>query len=145
VESTPRPEKSTPPTAEKPTPTPKPEKPAASTPAPPPTTPTRRTPKPKNTPVPSTSETTPPAPPPADADADAKEQYRFETAKSKAIQDPQVKALKDKADLAQTEDESRAALRAYNKALFQKIRKIDPGVSEYADPLEKAILKRLGE
>jgi hypothetical protein len=56
-----------------------------------------------------------------------------------------VKGLKDKADAATTEEESHTSLRAYNKALFEKIKKIDPSVGDYADQLEKAILKRLGE
>ena len=96
--------------------------------------------------MPSASEYKPPITPPEGADAETKEQYRFDMAKSKAIGDPQIKALKDKADLAEAADEeSRAALRAHNKALFEKIKKIDPGVSERADALLKAMLKRLGE
>jgi DnaK suppressor protein len=83
--------------------------------------------------------------PPADADPDVKEKYRFEQAKAKAMEDSQVKSLKAKADDASTDEESRKALRAYNKALFEKIRKIDNGVSERADRLEAAILKRLSE
>jgi len=119
---------------------------APATNTPPPATPRgRKTPKPKNTPVPAASENAAPTKPPESADTDTKEEYRFEVAKSKALDDPQVKALKDKADLATTEEESRAALRAYNKELFAKIRKIDPGVSDYSEQLEKAILKRLGE
>lgn len=82
---------------------------------------------------------------PADADAEAKEKQRFEAAKTKAAADPQVKSLKAKADNAATDDESRKALRAYNKALFEKIRKTDSGVAERATRLEAAILKRLTE
>jgi hypothetical protein len=81
----------------------------------------------------------------AEADADTKEQARFEAARSKALEDAHVKGLKEKADAASTEDESKTTLRAYNKALFDKIKKTDPTVSDYADQLEKAILKRLGE
>jgi len=83
--------------------------------------------------------------PPADADPDVKEKYRYEQAKARAMEDPQVKSLKAKADDASTEDDSRKALRAYNKALFEKIRKIDSSVSERADLLEAGILKRLSE
>ena len=61
------------------------------------------------------------------------------------MDDPKVKSLKDKADQATTDEESRAALRAYNKELFEKVKKIDSGVSDFADQLEKAILKRLGD
>ena len=83
--------------------------------------------------------------PPADADAEVKEKFRFDQARAKAGDDPQVKALKQKADEASTDDESRKALRAYNKALFEKIRKIDGSVSDRATRLEAAILKRLSE
>jgi len=95
--------------------------------------------------VPGTSENKLPPQPPETADPDTKEEYRFEVAKSKALEDPEVKRLKDKADLASTDEESRVALRAYNRALFEKIRKLDPGVSDYANQIEKAMLKRLGE
>ncbi len=83
--------------------------------------------------------------PPADADAEVKEKFRFDQARAKAGEDSQIKALKQKADEASTDDESRKALRAYNKALFEKIRKIDSSVSDRATRLEAAILKRLSE
>lgn len=70
---------------------------------------------------------------------------RFETAKSKALEDAHIKSLKAKADEASTDAESKAALRTYNKALFEKIKKIDPSVSEWADRLEAAMMKRLSD
>jgi hypothetical protein len=140
---TPKPEK------EKPTPTPKSE-PSDIYPATPATPAPHRTPKPKATPTPrpisiAPSVNKPPVEPPADADADAKEQYRFELAKSKALEDAHIKSLKDKADQAGTDEESRAALRTYYKALIEKIKKVDPAVSERADQLERALLKRVSE
>ena len=83
--------------------------------------------------------------PSVDADAETKEKYRFEIAKAKAMEDAQVKGLKAKADEAASDEESRTALRAYNKALFEKIRRIDSGVSERATRMEAAILRRLSE
>jgi len=83
--------------------------------------------------------------PAADADPDEKEKFRYEQAKAKANEDPQVKSLKAKADDATTDEESRKALRAYNKALFEKIRKIDSSVSERANQMEAAMMKRLSE
>ncbi len=95
---------------------------------------------------PSVAETKKPvAEPPADADPDVQEKFRFEQAKAKAAEDPQVKSLKAKADNAATDEESRKALRAYNKALFEKIRRVDGSVAERATRLEAAILKRLSE
>src|SRR6185295_1261376 len=76
--------------------------------------------KPKETPVaPSaTPARKPPVAPAADADADAQEKYRYEMAKNKASQDPEVQKLKEKADVAASDEEARKAQRAYNKALF---------------------------
>jgi len=138
-ETTPKPSKSTA--------TPKPEKVPGASPAPlePTATPaSKKTPKTKPS-TPHATATGAPAEPTADADEEAKEKQRFEMAKSKANEDPQIKSLKAKADEATTEEESKAALRTYNKALFEKVKKIDPSVSEWADRLEAAILKRLSE
>ena len=135
--------------------TPEPQKPAASpsaevvapsTSVPPATTPAPkkgRKGKPVSTPSPKTENA--PVEPPADADAETKEEFRFELAKSKALEDPEIASLKAKADNATTDDESRKDLVAYNKALFAKIRRIDSSVSERADRVEAAILKRLNE
>lgn len=73
------------------------------------------------------------------------ERYKFTEAKRQALEDSGVQDLKIKADTAPTEDEARKGLRAYNKALFQKMRKIDPSIKERIDATEAAILKRLGE
>jgi hypothetical protein len=137
TEATPKPEA--------PAPTPKPEKVAPPVSEPTATPPGKKK-KGKPTPPPSVSASNPPPDAPAaDADAETKEKYRFDVAKSKALGDPEVAALKNKADEATTEDESKKALRAYNKALFEKIRRVDSSVSEYSERLEAAILKRLDE
>jgi hypothetical protein len=83
--------------------------------------------------------------PPADADPEVKEKFRFDKAKARAMDDPQVQSLKAKADDAATEEDSRKALRAYNTALFEKMRKIDGSLSERIDRMEAAMLKRLNE
>jgi hypothetical protein len=141
--TTPQP-KGTPATSTTPAP-----KPPGTTPAPkatPTPKPGAATPKPKaGATKPAITESTKlPPEPPADADADTKEKYHFEVAKIKASEDPQIRSLKAKADDATSEEESRKALRAYNKALFDKIRKIDSSVSERADHMEAIIMKRLG-
>lgn len=128
------------PKAGKATPTPKSDTPktaALTTPAPK---------APSATPPKKATSTKPAAPePPADADPEVKEKFRYEQAKAKAVEDPHVKSLKTKADDATTDEDSRKALRAYNKALFDKIRKIDSSVSDRADRMEAAIMKRLNE
>jgi len=147
-EATPKPEKPT--ATPKPAATPKPEKaiPASkpenvSAAEPPTATPTGK--KLKGKTAPKVNAANAPAEPTADADAETKEKYHFDVAKSKALQDPEIAALKTKADEATTEEESKKALRSYNKALFEKIRRIDSSVSEYSEHLEAAILKRLSE
>ena len=61
------------------------------------------------------------------------------------MEDPQVRSLKARADDAATEEESRKALRAYNKALFEKMRKVDGSLSDRIDRMEAAMLRRLNE
>lgn len=82
-------------------------------------------------------------PPAADADAEAQEKYRYELAKNKALEDGEVQKLKEKADGAADDTEARKAQRAYNKALFSKMRSVDPSIKERADRIESAIMKRL--
>lgn len=60
----------------------------------------------------------------------------YQIARAKALEDAQVKALQDKADSAISEEEQRQATREYYKALFNKIRKIDPSLKERVDRME---------
>ena len=82
--------------------------------------------------------------PPPDADPETKEKFRFDQAKAKAAEDPEVQELKAKADSAVSDEDTRSAQRAYNKALFSKMRKIDGTLDERINSMEAAILKRLG-
>ena len=81
--------------------------------------------------------------PPPDADPETKEKFRFDQAKAKASADPEVMELKAAADSAVSEEDTRSAQRAYNKALFGKMRKIDGTLDERINSMEAAILKRL--
>ncbi len=72
------------------------------------------------------------------------ERARYNAAKDKALEDPSVQALKEKAESTFDPDEGRKAMRAYNKALFNKMRKIDPSVKDRIDGTEAAVMKRLG-
>ncbi len=80
----------------------------------------------------------------AGGDAETIEKARYDEAKSRAQEDARVRELRQKADDATTEDEGRKALRAYNKALFQKMRSLEPAIKERADRMEAAVLKQLG-
>lgn len=135
--SKPAPSETTPDTSEKVTPKPRP---AATT---PPTTPV--------TPAPATTVKAKPgkgtAKKGAAVAADSTgldDGTRFKNAKAKALEDAHIKELKGKADGEVNEAEARKALMNYNHALFQKIREVDPSVSDYAGRVEQSMTKRLG-
>jgi hypothetical protein len=82
-------------------------------------------------------------PPPKGADEEVQEKYKYDMAKAKALTDPAVLKLKEKAESAVDEDEGRKAQRAYTKALFNKMRSIDGSIKERADRIEAGIMRRL--
>ncbi len=88
--------------------------------------------------------TKPPEPAPA-GDLEANEKARFDEAKAKAEADPEVADLKSKAVAAVTDEEAKGAQRAYNTALFKKMREIDTTIEERINAMEAAVLKRLDE
>ena len=89
---------------------------------------------------------TKPAPePPAGSDPETIEQWKYDEAKRKALEDSRVQELKEKADNAPDDSEGQKAMRTYNRALFEKMRKLDPSIKERIDGTEAALLKRLGE
>jgi hypothetical protein len=67
---------------------------------------------------------------------------KFKAAKAKALEDAKIAELKSKADSEVDEAAAAKASAAYNHALFQKIREVDPSVSEYATKVEHALTKR---
>jgi len=84
-------------------------------------------------------------PPPVEGqDPETQLREKYEAAKVKAAEDPEVKKMKEKADAAPTEEDARKALRDYNKALFKRMREIDPSIKERVDRMETAVLNRLG-
>lgn len=147
-ETTPAPK----PTKPKATPTPKPEatekpesepevKPSTPVPTPTPKKTTKpATPAPTNSKRPTAASTAP-----ISEESDAQEKERYDVAKAKAGEDAEIIKLKEKADGAVTDDEARKAQRAYNKALFNKIRSLDSSVKERADRIEAGIMRRLQE
>ena len=81
--------------------------------------------------------------PPPDADPETKEKFRFDQVKAKASEDAEIMELKAKADGAVSDEDARSAQRAYNKALYNKMRKIDGTLDERINAMEAAVLKRL--
>lgn len=81
----------------------------------------------------------------AGGDPSAIEKTKYEEAKARASEDPRIKELKQKADASENDSQGRAAMRAYNKALFEKMHAIgDKDVQDRIDRMEKAVLKDLG-
>jgi hypothetical protein len=143
---------------------PKKEKPAPGTPEPsqettenratPPPKPEKRapkaTPEPKATPAPKPPKSGKPsaAAKPADeegTDGEQTEDAKFKAAKDQAMADPEIQGLRQKSDAALDPDEGRKAMRAYNKALYRKMRSIDPSIKDRIDATEAAIMRKLGE
>ena len=87
----------------------------------------------------------PPTTAAANDDPEAQEKAKFDEAKAKAMEDEQIQALKKKADTAPDGEEGRKALRAFNKALFGKMRRIDSSITERINAMESAMMKRLEE
>ena len=73
---------------------------------------------------------------------EADETAHFEGAKAKALQDPHIQALQAKVDAASA-DELRSASRRYYRALFSKMRDIDPSITDRIDRAEAATLRRV--
>ena len=72
-------------------------------------------------------------------------EVRYQQAKAQAKEDPEVKALRARADRATTEDESRRASVAYNKALFRKVREIDREAADRASAVELAVIRKINQ
>jgi hypothetical protein len=94
--------------------------------------------------VPGNEKAEPPAPQtksPAEEEAD--QTKHFQAAKTKALEDKHVQELQAKADNA-TGDDVKPASRRYYKALYEKMREIDPSVKDRIDRTEAASLRRVG-
>ncbi len=76
------------------------------------------------------------------AEEEAEETSRFQAAKVKALEDQRIEDLQSKADAA-TGDEAKAAMRRYYRALYEKMREIDPTVKDRIDRTEEATLRRV--
>jgi hypothetical protein len=78
---------------------------------------------------------------PAPAASDAFK--RFEQTRNQADALPEIAALKEKANSALSGSEVRTASLTYNRALFRKMRELDPSNSAFIRTMEAAMLKRV--
>ena len=74
---------------------------------------------------------------------DAQEKVRYNETRTKALADPNVLKLQEKADSAMGEEEQKTASKAYYKALYAKMRSLDPTLKEHIDRTEAATLRRI--
>ncbi len=71
------------------------------------------------------------------------EPAKFKAVKALALQDSALLELRGKADSTLDADDAKRASLEYNRALFRKIREIEPSLNTYVDRLEQAVLKRV--
>lgn len=90
------------------------------------------------------------APPPPvvrenEFEKERKLKQRYQQVKLQALKDQAIRGMRDRADVARTDEDKRAALREYYRMLFAKIVTIDPELQDQTDVLEQAYLRRLGQ
>lgn len=73
------------------------------------------------------------------------EDERFANARKAAAEDPKVVELREKADLAKTEEAGAKAMRAYLRALYGKMRTLEPSLEARIDLTEAAALKAVSK
>lgn len=79
----------------------------------------------------------------SDAEAESKEKAHFQEIKAKALEDKKIQELQDKADNAADDEAQRKASKEYYKALYAKIRKLDPALKDRTERMESATMQRL--
>lgn len=92
----------------------------------------------------------PPAPPsPISAESETErrreETIRYRELRVKAEQEPEIAALRAKADAARSLEDQRAALREYYRRIFAHISKQDKSLANKCKGLEDAYLRRLAQ
>jgi hypothetical protein len=73
------------------------------------------------------------------------EDERFAHARKVAGEDPKILELREKADLAKSEEAGAKAMRAYLRALYGKMRTLEPGLEERINLTEAAALKAVSK
>lgn len=73
------------------------------------------------------------------------EDERFANARKAAAEDPKILELREKADVAKTEEAGSKAMRAYLRALYGKMRALEPGLEERIGLTEAAALKAVSK
>ena len=85
-----------------------------------------------------------PAPKPPVVKAGSEDE-RFANARKAAAEDPKILELREKADLAKTEEAGSKAMRSYLRALYGKMRTLEPSLEERISLTEAAALKAVSK
>lgn len=90
-----------------------------------------------------------PPPPPtvveSKAEKERKLRVRYQEVKLQALKDPAVRQMREKADIAKTDEAKRQALREYYRLLFEKMVSIDGNLADKCRAMEQAYLRRVGQ
>jgi len=78
------------------------------------------------------------------AEEEAEVSGKFQAAKTKALSDPEIMDMQSKADSV-TGDDAKAATKRYYRALYDKMRDIDPTLKDRIDRTEAATLRRVDQ
>ena len=73
------------------------------------------------------------------------EDERFAAARKAASEDPKVIELREKADAAKGDESGNKLMRSYLRALYGKMRSLEPGLEERINLTEAAALKATGK
>jgi type IV secretory pathway VirB10-like protein len=107
-----------------------------------PTPSTKESPKEAPKEAPKTKKTPKPAPDSSSSDKPAQtEDEKFTAARKAAYEDPRVAELRGKADAAKNEEAANRAMRSYLRALYGKMRTLEPSLEERINMTEAAALR----
>lgn len=87
----------------------------------------------------------PPAMTESKIDRDRRLAVRYQEVKLQALKDAAIREMREKADVARTDEEKRQALREYYRMLFAKIVSIDPELEDKCRLLETAYMRRVSQ
>mgnify|MGYP001191707993 CR=1 FL=1 len=97
--------------------------------------------------APEDDEIAPPAPTITESkiDRDRRLAIRYQEVKLLALKDPAIREMREKADVARTDEAKRQALREYYKMLFAKMVSIDPELTKKCELMETAYMRRVSQ
>lgn len=87
----------------------------------------------------------PPAMTESKIDRDRRLAIRYQEVKLQALKESAIREMREKADVARTDEAKRQALREYYRMLFAKMVAIDPELTEKCELMETAYMRRISQ